>query len=164
MLLNGMLLFFITLTPFTTSLVADHILDSNAVTAAVAYSGGFLLLALVWNGVWRYASSEHRLLGKHVSPGQVKGITRQYYVAPVFYSVALIAAFFSPLASLATIFLVAAFYGITATIERLVPDREKLNDADHKRDRRNGPRRRRFHISCSLSQQTAALPVADKAR
>ena len=74
MLLNGMLLFFITLTPFTTSLVADHILDSNAVTAAVAYSGGFLLLALVWNGVWRYASSEHRLLGKHVSPGQVKGI------------------------------------------------------------------------------------------
>ena len=116
MLLNGMLLFFITLTPFTTSLVADHILDSNAVTAAVAYSGGFLLLALVWNGVWRYASSEHRLLGKHVSPGQVKGITRQYYVAPVFYSVALIAAFFSPLASLATIFLVAAFYGITATM------------------------------------------------
>ncbi len=57
MLLNGALLFFITLTPFTTSRVADHILDNNAITAALAYSGRFLLLSLVWNALWRYASS-----------------------------------------------------------------------------------------------------------
>ena len=104
------------------------------------------------------------MLGKHVSPGQVKGITRQYYVAPVFYSVALIAAFFSPLASLATIFLVAAFYGITATMSHELPAGKRLNDADRMRDRRNGPLRRRLHTSCSLSQQTLALPVADRVR
>jgi len=116
MLLNGLLLFFVTLTPFTTSLVADHILSGDAKTATVAYSGGFLLLSLAWNVLWRYASSGHRLLGKHVSPGQVTGITRQYYVAPLFYSIALLAAFFSALASLVTILLVASFYGITATM------------------------------------------------
>src|SRR5712692_5629884 len=44
--------------------------------------------------------------------------------------------------------------------EPLVPDREELNDADHKRDRRNGPRRIRLHTSCSLSEQIVALPVA----
>jgi uncharacterized membrane protein len=116
MLLNGMLLFFITLTPFTTSLVADHILDNNATTAALAYSGGFLLLSLVWNTLWRYASSGQRLMGKQVSPGQVTGITRQYYVGPVFYSIAFIIAFFSALASLVTMLLVAAFYALTATM------------------------------------------------
>lgn len=118
MLLNGSLLFFVTLTPFTTSLVASHVLssDANANTAAVGYSGGFLLLSIAWNVLWRYASSGSRLLGTQVSSSQAKTITRQYYVAPLFYTLALLAAFFNALASLVTILLVAAFYGITATI------------------------------------------------
>ncbi len=115
MLLNGLLLLFVTLTPFTTSLVAGHVLSSDANTAAVVYAGGFFLLSITWNVLWRYASSGRRLLGKSVSPAQVAGITRQYYVAPFFYSLALIVAFFSALASLVTILVVAGFYGITAT-------------------------------------------------
>src|SRR2546422_4813571 len=49
MLLNGSLLMFVTLTPFTTSLVAGHILSGDANTAAWVYSGGFFLLAIVYN-------------------------------------------------------------------------------------------------------------------
>lgn len=115
MLLNGSLLFFVTLTPFTTLLVASHILSGDANTAAVVYAGEFFLLAIAWNILWRYASREHRLLGKVVTTSQVEGVTRQYYVAPLFYALALIVAFFSALPSIVIILLVAAFYGITAT-------------------------------------------------
>ncbi len=118
MLLNGTLLFFVTLTPFTTSLVASHILsiDANANTAAVAYSGVFCLLAVAWNILWRYSSRQNRLLGRNVSASQVRAITRQYYIAPIFYTLALGLAFLNALASLATILFVAVFYAITATM------------------------------------------------
>ena len=49
MFLNGFLLFFVTLTPFTTSLMADHILSSDSNTAAAIYAGGFLILGIAWN-------------------------------------------------------------------------------------------------------------------
>jgi len=116
MLLNGTLLLFVTLTPFTTLLVASHILSSDAKTAAVVYSGEFFLLAIAWNILWRYASGQGKLLGKDVATSQVRTITRQYWVAPLFYSLALVIAFFSALASVVTIILVAAFYAITATM------------------------------------------------
>lgn len=118
MFLNGSLLFFITVTPFTTSLVADHIMYSDARTAAAVYSGTFFLLALAWNVVWRYASGKNRLLGKHVTDSQVRAINRQYYVAPLFYSIAFLVSLMSGLASVVVILLVAAFYAVTASTSR----------------------------------------------
>lgn len=118
MFLNGALLFFITLTPFTTSLVAGHIMYSDAGTAAAVYSGTFFLLAIAWNVVWRYASGEHRLLGKHVTDSQVRAINRQYYVGPLFYSIAFLVSLISGFATVIVILLVAAFYAVTASTSR----------------------------------------------
>ncbi len=118
MFLNGFLLFFVVLTPFTASLVAAHILSSDAGIAAAVYSGTFLLLSIVWNGLWRYASSHHRLLGKSVTEEHAKAITRQYYVAPVFYASALLLSPFSGLASVVLILLIAGFYAVTATMAK----------------------------------------------
>jgi len=116
MLLNGLLLLFVTLTPFTTSLVANHIRLGDASVAAAVYAGTFFLLAIVWNGLWWYCSSGHRLLGKDVTEEQARTITRQYYVAPVSYGAALVIAPISGLASVAVILAVAGFFAITATI------------------------------------------------
>ncbi|TLZ62912.1 MAG: DUF1211 domain-containing protein [Methanobacteriota archaeon] len=116
MFFNGLLLLFVVLTPFTTGLVADHMLSDSAGAAAAIYSGTFLILSIVWNGLWRYSSSGHRLLGSDVTDQQATTITRQYYVAPLFYALALGVSFVSGLASVVIILLVAAFYGITATI------------------------------------------------
>jgi uncharacterized membrane protein len=115
MLLNGSLLFFVTLTPFTTSLVATHILSNDSSTAAVVYSGSFFLLAIVWNITWRYASTGLRLLGSHVTTSQARGISRQYRFAPPTYAVALVTAFVNAVASVAVIILIAAYFAITAT-------------------------------------------------
>ena len=116
MFFNGLLLLFVVLTPFTTALVADHMLSDYAGTAAAIYAGAFLILSIVWNGLWRYSSSGHRLLGGDVTDKQVTAITRQYYVAPLGFATALGVSLLSGLASVVIILLVAAFYGITATI------------------------------------------------
>ena len=112
MFLNGFLLFFVTLTPFTTSLVADHITSSDSGTAAVVYSGSFLLLATAWNLIWRYASGPHRLIAEHITAAQVKAFTRNFYVGPVFYTVALLVALVSGIASVVLILGVAVFYAV----------------------------------------------------
>jgi len=116
MLLNGLLFLFVILTPFTTSLVATHIRAADANAAAAVYSGNFLLLAFVWNGLWWYASSGRRLLGKTVTEEQARSISRQYAVAPISYGAAVLIAQFSGLASVIVIFAVAGFFAITATM------------------------------------------------
>jgi uncharacterized membrane protein len=112
MFLNGFLLFFVTLTPFTTSLVADHILSGDANTAAVVYSGGFLLTAFCWNLIWRHASGRSRLIGEDTTPAQIKTFTRNFYVGPILYAVALLIALVSGIASVALILAVAVFYAV----------------------------------------------------
>jgi len=116
MLFNGVLLLFVVLTPYTTMLVADHISDSDANAAAAVYAGAFLLLSMVWNGLWRYCVAGRRLLGAEITDAQARTITRQYSVAPFSYGAALVIAPFSGLASVAVILAVAGFFAITATI------------------------------------------------
>src|SRR5438445_3903610 len=116
MLLNGLLLLFVVLTVFNTSLVAGHIQLADANVAATVYAGTFFVLAIVWNGLWWYCTAGRRLLGRDVTDQQANTITRQYRVAPVSYGVALLIAPFSGLASVAVILAVAGFFAITAAL------------------------------------------------
>lgn len=112
MFLNGFLLFFVTLTPFTTSLVADHIVSSDSNTAAAVYSGSFLLLGVAWNFLWRYASGPHKLLSRNLTATELKTFTRYFYVGPISYAAALVIALVSGIASVALILAVGVFYAI----------------------------------------------------
>ncbi len=56
MLLNGLLLLFVVLTPFTTLLVSEHLLRSDAAIAAIIYSACFFGLSIFWNVAWHNAS------------------------------------------------------------------------------------------------------------
>ena len=112
MFMNGFLLFFVTLTPFTTSLVADHILLSDSNTAAAIYAAGFLLLGVAWNLLWRYAYTDRRLIAREVSAAEIKAFTGNFYVGPIFYAAALVVAFFSGIASVLLILAVAVFYAV----------------------------------------------------
>ncbi len=126
MFLNGFLLLFVTLTPFTTSLVADHILLSDAGTAAGVYSGIFGLLAVAWNVLWRYASKDNRLLDNAVPDNQVKKINHDYNFGGIFYVVAFFLAFVNGLTSVIVILIAAVFFAFTALRGPRVPD-EKEN-------------------------------------
>jgi len=115
MLLNGLLLLCVTFLPFPTSLVAEYYGHSGQGSAAILYSGTFLLMAFAFNLLWRYASHKHRLLGKNITAAQVRSINRQYIVGPVFYGLAFILAFVQVTTSLLLIIALAIFYAVTAS-------------------------------------------------
>jgi len=115
MLRNGILLLFVVLTPFTTSIVAGHMTLPDAGTAAVVYSGNFLFIAIAWNAVWRYCAKDRRLLREDVTDAEAQTITRQYLVAPLGSVVALAISLISGLASVTVVLAIAAFYAITGS-------------------------------------------------
>jgi uncharacterized membrane protein len=126
MFLNGFLLFFVTLTPFTTSLVADHILSSDAGTAAVVYSGSFLLLGVAWNFLWRHASGRSKLIAEDLTMADVKAFSRNFYVGPICYTVALLIALVSGIASVLLILAVAVFFAVGTRS----PSREEISGSE----------------------------------
>ena len=115
MLRNGILLLFVVLTPFTTSIVAAHMIDPDAGTAAVVYSGNFLFIAIAWNAVWRYCVKGRRLLREDVTDAEAQTITRQYLVAPLGSLVAIAISLVSGLASVTVVLVIAGFYAITGS-------------------------------------------------
>src|SRR2546428_9159919 len=74
MLLNGVLLMFVVLTVFNTSLVANHIRQPDSNVAATVYAGTFFVLAIVWNGLWWYCTAGRRLLRQEVTEQQANTI------------------------------------------------------------------------------------------
>jgi uncharacterized membrane protein len=116
MLLNGLLLLATTLIPFTTSLVADHILVADSGTAAGVYSGTFLFVALAWNLLWQYAIRHPGILASSVNDAEIRTTTRQFFFGPMLYVVAFVAAFFSGIVSLAINLVVLAIYAFFAAI------------------------------------------------
>ena len=120
MFLNGFLLMAVTLTPFTTSLVGDHITRSDASTAAVVYSGVFIILAAAWNFLWRHASKGHRLLSANVTDEHVRSVNRDYNLGLFLYFLVFALAFVNGFVGILGILLLAVFWAITASSRTLV--------------------------------------------
>lgn len=53
LLLNGLLLMWVTIVPFPTALLAEYITHGSARLAAAVYSGCYVLIALSFNAVGR---------------------------------------------------------------------------------------------------------------
>lgn len=115
MILNGLLLLFIVLIPFTTLLVSEHLRSSDETVATAVYAGDLFLLSLIWTLFWHNASHHHNLIDTRVPPDRIKQITREYRVAPVFYGFALVLAFIIPFASVTLIIATAIYYAVTVT-------------------------------------------------
>ena len=99
MLLNGLLLLFVVLTPFTTSLVSAHLLHPDATVAAAIYCGSWLILSIIHNFLW-YNASHHQLISKHVPQSQIKRVAREYSIAPIGNAAAFFLAFINALLQL----------------------------------------------------------------
>jgi uncharacterized membrane protein len=112
LVLNGLLLMGVTVVPFPTALVAEYAGHPDARTAALVYGGTFVVIAIIFNILWRYASTGHRLLHPHANQREVEAITRQYRFGPLFYLLGFVVAFVSAPASLATYILLALFFAL----------------------------------------------------
>jgi uncharacterized membrane protein len=122
---NLLLLLFIVFVPFPTALLTQY-LEPGYRLPAIMYSATFVVLAMCFNLLWRYASHHNRLLGKNANPHTVRAINQQYRWGPVLYLVAFGLAFFSPPASVAWNLLLALFFALPAHIaSRIARRRQK---------------------------------------
>lgn len=115
LMLNGLLLMGVTIVPFPTGLVAEYLHHREAMMAAAFYSGCFVVIAIFFNVLWRYASHRGRLLGRNYDAHVVSAISRQYRFGPVMYAVAFAAAFISVTASVGICLGLACFFAVPSS-------------------------------------------------
>jgi uncharacterized membrane protein len=111
--LNLALLLWVSIIPWPTGLVADHLREDGAEAAVVVYSGVLLAMSITFRGVWVHARNSGALAG--LTPAQIAHLDRRNAVGLSCYVLAVALAFVVPTASLALSFLVAAYF--------LLPDR-----------------------------------------
>jgi len=116
MFLNLLLLLTVAFLPFPTRLVAHYLEHGGERAAVYAYDATFVLMAVIFNVWWRYASAGRRLIGERVPESTVRAITRAFAPGVPMYTVTLLVAIWSPLASVALTFAVAAFYLSSAAL------------------------------------------------
>jgi uncharacterized membrane protein len=115
---NGFLLFFITLTPWPTALMADYIGKPQERVATSVFAAFFVLMAVSFNVLWRYASYKGRLLAANADMKEVRRITVMYSFGPTGYFAALLLSFISVPACLTVSMLLAIFFAFTGVQTR----------------------------------------------
>ena len=101
-ILNLLFLLFITLTPFTTNLLASNIWRTGTgadQVAVLVYGLNWLLNGLAFSLMWWYARRNY-FLKPGISDVVIRGLTRNFMRNLVVIVIGLVVAFFSPLISL----------------------------------------------------------------
>jgi uncharacterized membrane protein len=111
-LLNLLLLLVIVFVPVPTALLTKYVAVPGQNLAALIYSGTFLLMAICFNLLWRYAAHRGRLLARNADMRAVDAISRQYMYGPLLYVITLVVAFINTPASIACGFVLALFFAI----------------------------------------------------
>ena len=112
MLLNGLLLFGVTMVPFPTAIVAEYLQQQDQIVAVMIYNGWFVVMSIFFNLLWNYASHDNRLFSAKTDQQLVAFISRQFMYGPFLYFIALLVAIFSPILSLIINLILAVFYAL----------------------------------------------------
>jgi len=112
LLLNGFLLFTVTVIPFPTNVIAEYIRESEARTAAIFYSSTFLTMAIAFNLLWRYAGRDGRLLARDVDMRVIRRINEQFRIGPLTYVFCVVAAAINGIAGFVLVILLAVYWAL----------------------------------------------------
>jgi len=122
LLINGLLLMVITAIPFATVLLASYLTAPNDIVdtkiAQGVYSGLLLVMAIVYNRLWAYASYKNRLLDANADQKTAENISKQYRFGPLVYVVATATDIVNPYLSLALCIILAVFFALPNTVTR----------------------------------------------
>ena len=75
--LNLLLLMTVAFLPFPTKLVAQHLQKPGEQDAVYAYAATFVVMSMIYNVWWRYASTGRRLIADGVPDSRLRAITRR---------------------------------------------------------------------------------------
>jgi uncharacterized membrane protein len=112
MFLNLLLLLWVTLLPFPTSMFAEHLQDDsiNASVAAAVYSANLTLAAIAFSAIWWYVLRNH-LVDHDMDKAQVRRSLIRYSFGTVIYAACIGVSFISAQVTLLIVFLLALYYG-----------------------------------------------------
>jgi hypothetical protein len=85
---------------------------SNSRYAAALFNGTYVMIAICFNLLLRYATREHRLPGKQVDQQEVEAMLRQYRFGPAAYLITFALTWISVPASLILNLLMAVFWAL----------------------------------------------------
>jgi uncharacterized membrane protein len=108
--LNTLLLMTVAFLPFPTKLVAEYLQKPGEQAAVYAYCATFVVMAVIYNLWWRYASRGRRLIADDVPDSRIRAINRAFDPGVPSYAAIFVVAIFSPLAAVMLTFALAAFY------------------------------------------------------
>jgi uncharacterized membrane protein len=114
--LNIGFLMLVAFAPFPTRLIAEHIRGEGARAATLTYGITLVLMAVMFNALWLYASVGARLLRADHDPKVVSGITRSYRLGPVTYLAATLISIASPTLGAILFGMIAVFYVLESSV------------------------------------------------
>ena len=101
-LLNVLFLMCISFVPLPTAVLGEYVaLPHQQRAAVIFYAIGFWAAAFSWYLIWFYARRRPGMIDPRLAPEFVRYLSRQYLLSAVLYSIALLVAFVSGMASLA---------------------------------------------------------------
>jgi uncharacterized membrane protein len=113
MLINGALLMLVTLLPFSTAALAEHLGHAGERDVIIFYNGFFLVMSGVFQLLWRYAIINERLLNSEYDKKEIARINRQFKIGLLLYAITFLLSFFLSEISLGlNIFLALYFAGV----------------------------------------------------
>ncbi len=115
LVLNLLLLLGVTVVPFPTAVLAEHLGGPDQRTAAIVYNATFVLIAIAFNLLWRYAV-KRGLLHEHLASSSAANISSQYAVGPLMYAFCLVLAWFNVKASVAANIALALFFALPPSL------------------------------------------------
>lgn len=123
LMLNGLLLMSITFLNFPTGLLGASLQNASngsggAGVAAFIYNGTLIVISVLFNVLWRYATYKGRLLDSRADPALVATIHRQYRVGPFVYVVPFLLALPAYPLSIAIDIALAVYFALTGSIHR----------------------------------------------
>jgi uncharacterized membrane protein len=117
--LNTLLLLVVAFTPFPTRLIAEFLReDENERTAALAYGITFVIMAVIFQLLWRWMATGRRLIRPEIPQEEIDDITRTFLPGVPIYAGATLVALVSPLASIALYLAIALFYALPPSLYR----------------------------------------------
>jgi uncharacterized membrane protein len=108
--LNLLLLLTVAFLPFPTKLVAQYLQKPGEQAAVYAYDATFIVMSIIYNTWWRYASTGRRLIADGVPDSTLRSISRAFNPGVPMYVFVFLVAIVSPLASVGLTLAIAAFY------------------------------------------------------
>lgn len=138
LVLNTLGLMFVAFMPYPTALLAQYIQTPNAQIAVSIYSAVSLMVTVIYNILWWYATTNYRLVRKDTDPRVHHTILISYLLGIPLYLLTFILAFINAWASLAVYGLIALLYisfaGNFPTMKRLHVTATPARQSEHQEE------------------------------